>query len=72
MPGGGGAGELKTLSLLLVNLMNGLWDPKAPSALAGRLPGVPGHLLGKCIDGLWSPCLQVLLLESRGRVLMTQ
>lgn len=30
-------GELKMLSLLLVDLMNGLWDLKALSALAGSL-----------------------------------
>lgn len=40
------AGELKMLSLLLVDLMNGPWDPKAPSALAGSLPSFPHPSVG--------------------------
>lgn len=69
-------GELKMLSLLLVDLMNGLWDLKAPSALAGNLPAFPGHLLDKCIGQLWVLCLPFFLLEncvpSPSRVLITQ
>lgn len=68
-------GELKMLSLLLVDLMNGLWDLKAPSALAGNLPAFPGHLLDKCIGQLWVLCLPLFLLEScvpsPSRVLIT-
>lgn len=57
------AGELKMLSLLLVDLMNGLWDLKAQSALAGSLPSFPSHLLDKCIGELWVLCLLLFLPE---------
>lgn len=60
-----GWGALKMLSLLLVDLMNGLWDLKAPSALAGNLPAFPSHLLDKCIGELWFLCLLWFLLETR-------
>lgn len=69
-------GELKMLSLLLVELMNGPWDLKAPSALAGSPPSFPSHLLDKCIGELWLPCLLLFVLEkpvpSSHRVLLTQ
>ena len=50
--GEGLVGELKMLSLLLVEIMNGPWDLKAPSALAGSPPSFPSHLLDKCIGEL--------------------
>lgn len=40
-------GELKMLPALLVDLMNELWDLKAPSAWAGSLPSFPSHLVDK-------------------------
>lgn len=65
------------LSLLCVDLMNGLWDLKAPSVLAGNLPAFPGHLLDKCIDELWLLGLflflsEKLLVPSPSHVLITQ
>ena len=70
------AGELKMLSLLLVDLMNGPRNLKAPSALAGRLPSFLTHLLDKYIGELWVLCLLLFLLEklvpSHCCVLITQ
>ena len=74
--GEGLVGELKMLSLLLVELMNGLWDLKAPSALAGSPPSSPSRLSDKCIGKLWLPCLLLFVLGkpvlSCHRVLLTQ
>lgn len=64
------------LCLLLVDLMNGPWDLKAPSALAGSLPSFPSHLLDKCTGELWFPCLLLFrsekLVPSHCRVPETQ
>ena len=74
--GEGLVGELKMLSLLLVDLMNGPWDLKAPCALAGSLPSFPSHLLDKCIGELRLPCVLLFALEklvpSHCRVPITQ
>lgn len=45
-------GERKMLPPRLVDLMNELWDLKAPSAWAGSLPSFPSHLLDKRIGKL--------------------
>lgn len=64
------------LSLQLVDLMNGPWDPKAPSALAGSLPSFPVHLWDKWKGELWVLCLLLFLSEklapSYCSVLLTQ
>lgn len=57
-------GELKMLSLLLVDLMNGLWELKPPSALAGSLSAfLPWPSVGQIYRPVWGLCLLLFLSE---------
>lgn len=70
-------GELKMLSLLLVDLMNGLWELKPPSALAGSLsaflpwPSV-GQMYRPVMGAVSTFVLSEKLVPSRCHVLITQ
>lgn len=56
------AGQLKTLPLLLADVVNGPRGLKAPSALAGSLPSAPA-ICWTSIQELWSLRLLLFLLE---------